>query len=366
MMHSQSTITPPAQSTECLIGSDLLGNLHTLSVLKTHSYDRFLLISDDTVYDRFGRIVRESLMKLGKPVTPSVIPEGEGSKRFETITSAVRPFFDQGITRRSCLVALGGGMITDLGGFIANILLRGIDCIYLPTTLLAQIDAAIGGKTGVDFWLDPHHMYKNMIGTIRQPTAVISDTDTLKTLPASEITNGLGEMVKYWIGWGRPTIEELMTVQSLIVETQNVASLQNIISACQDIKLDIVQQDTFETKGIRQQLNLGHTIGHAVESAAEGKFSHGQAVAIGCVAAAKISVAMSMLDQSVCDRIERTIASLGLPTKAGSIAVDGILDRMRLDKKGGMFVLIRDIGKLETEIKVDTADVRRVVTQIIS
>lgn len=386
MTNQTITITPPVQETEYIIGSDLLGTLHTLPVFRKSSYDRFLLISDDTVYGHFGEIVLRSLQQLGKPVTASTVPPGEQSKRFETIASCIRPFMKAGLSRRSCVIALGGGMITDLAGFVASILLRGIDCIYLPTTLLAQVDAAIGGKTGVDFWLDADHMYKNMIGTIRQPAAVISDTDTLKTLPPSEITNGLGEIVKYWIGWGKPTLQQLQIVQTAftslslgnssllpagegqVFDPEHIGSdrrdeVSHVIHECQSIKLNIIKQDPYETKGVREQLNLGHTIGHAVESAAHGKFSHGQAVAIGCVAAAHISTTMGLLDPTHCDTIESTVASLGLPTHAGAISADTVRERMRLDKKGGTFVLIRDIGRLETGMTVPDEIIMKIIQE---
>ena len=132
-----------------------------------------------------------SLENLGKPIVISIIPPGEKEKSLTSISRIIKPFFQQGFDKNACLISLGGGVVTDLGGFLASIMLRGISCIHIPTTLLGQIDAAIGGKTGVDFWVLKKSMFKNMIGTFHQPRLVISDIDTLATLPQKEIFNGL-------------------------------------------------------------------------------------------------------------------------------------------------------------------------------
>src|SRR3989338_4159006 len=195
----QSTVSPDEQVTNYIIGSDILGNLHELEQIKQLDAHNFLLLTDSSVNKFYGEKTTQSLRKLGKPLVSSVIQPGEQAKSLNEIPKILQPFFSHGCNRSSVLIALGGGVITDLGGFIASILLRGIRLINIPTTLLAQIDASIGGKTGVDFWLDEKTMYKNMLGRIEQPRLVISDIDTLSSLPKREYISGLGEMIKYWV-----------------------------------------------------------------------------------------------------------------------------------------------------------------------
>ncbi len=384
----QTRIRPTRQITDYLIGSDLLGKLDKIPQLKSGSFSSFLLLSDSTIFKLFGDKVISSLKKLGKPVIVSLIAPGEKHKSLSAISGIVKPYFEAGFDRKSCLVALGGGVITDLGGFIASILLRGISAIYLPTTLLGQIDAAIGGKTGVDFQLSDDLMLKNMIGSIRQPSMVISDIDTLQTLPEKEILNGLGEMTKYWVGWNKPTPNQLSMVKKAMKTPRGwpahsyavaggtppmVEELVKTISLCQQIKLAIVQEDPFETKGLRQKLNLGHTIGHAIEAAVDGKQSHGQAVAIGLAAAALLSVKKEMLTKNTFKQIIKTIANLGLPTKITASQysktrlnlVSGVNKALKLDKKSGTFVLIEDIGNLVTGVSVKSRLVKEVISEVI-
>lgn len=185
--------------TDCIVGTDLLANLHKIPAVGKKNFSAFLILTDKTVFNLYGKLVSDSLSKLNKKVIFSVIKTGEKQKNIRALPGMVKPFFDQGFDRNACLVALGGGVITDIGGFLASILLRGIELINIPTTLVGQIDAAIGGKNGVNF-LSKSCMYKNMIGTFKQPSLVISDVDTLTTLPKKEILTSLGEIVKYWIG----------------------------------------------------------------------------------------------------------------------------------------------------------------------
>lgn len=380
----KSNIHLPVQSTDYITGSDLLANLHLLDQLKNNNYSSFLLLTDNNIFNLYGERVITSLKKLNKPVITSLVVPGEKSKDLSVIPKIVKPFFQKGFDRKAAVVALGGGVITDLGGFIASILMRGIDAIYLPTTLLGQIDAAIGGKTGVDLFLPDSFMLKNMLGTIVQPKMVISDVDVLLTLPKREILNGLGEMTKYWVGWKSPTPEQMKTIKAPLgwqaeVTTQAMIppmaeELVTTISLCQKIKIDIIQKDPFEKTGLRHKLNLGHTIGHAVEGAVKGKLSHGNAVAIGLVAAAWISVKKKMLSEEIFRQISNTLTILGLPTKiifsqysiTRSDLVSAVNKTLKLDKKGGTFVLIDDIGKLQTGVSVEEKIVQQVLTEIIT
>ncbi len=360
-----TTIILPPQKTDYLIGSDLIGNLHTINDIKNKQYTKFLILSDRVVFALFNNQVIQSLKKINRNVLVSTIIPGERAKNISNISSIIKPFFHKGFDRNSCLIALGGGVTTDLGGFIASILLRGIDCIYIPTTLLNQVDGAIGGKTGVDFWQTKSLMYKNMLGTIRQPNMVISDLDTLQTLPEREVKSGLGEMVKYWIGWGIPTVDQLSDIFNNLHNLTKRDVLVKVIVNCQKIKLGIIQKDPFDTLGLREKLNLGHTIGHAIEAAALGQLSHGESVAIGLVAAAKTSLLKGILTKENYEKIKKTILKLGLPTKAKKLDKQKIIAALKLDKKAGKFVLIENIGKLKTGIIVEEKLINKVLTEII-
>jgi len=331
------------------------------------------MLSDTTIFRLYGDKVISSLKKLDKPVIASVINPGEKHKTLSEIPRIIKPYFEAGFNRNACFLALGGGVITDLGGFIASILLRGIATIYLPTTLLGQIDAAIGGKTGVNFQLSKNFMIKNMLGTIIQPAMVISDIDTLFTLPQKEILNGLGEMMKYYIGWEQPSVAQLLKIKQAIKTPPRFSErtprvleeTMKIISICQHIKLDIVQADPAETKGIRGKLNLGHTIGHAIEGAANGRISHGEGVSIGLAAAARLSVLKGLLKEDKYKMIIAQLKSLCLPTAARNIDRKKVLSALKLDKKGGTFVLIQDVGNIKTNQRVDLQLINQVLSEII-
>lgn len=363
----QTKIVPEIQRTDYFIGSDLLVNLDKVEVLKAKKFSSFLILSDTTIFKIYGERVISSLEKFGKPIITSLVQPGEKHKVLTEITELIAPYIKAGVDRKSCLVALGGGVITDLGGFIASVLLRGIEVIYLPTTLLGQIDAAIGGKTGVDL-ISNDLLLKNMIGTIKQPLAVFSDIDTFSTLPEKEILNGLGEMMKYWVGWGKPTPQQMKTIKTPQGWTKNspgVEELVKTITLCQRIKIDIIQKDPLETKGLREKLNLGHTIGHAIEGASNGKLSHGEAVSIGLAAAARISVLKRFLTPDKYSLIIATLKSLNLPTTVSNIKKQTVSQALKQDKKGGTFVLIKDIGSITTGEKVDLQLINQVLSEII-
>lgn len=346
-----------------LVGADLLANLHTLPFLQKNQFSHFLLLADKTVYALYGKRILSALKKLKKLITISCIPQGEKSKNFRKAHEFLKPFFESKMSRESCLISLGGGVTTDIGGFFASILLRGIHTVHIPTTLLGQIDASLGGKSGMDFWISDNRMYKNMIGIIRQPSYVISDVDTLFSLPSPEIRNGLGEMVKYWIGWGIPIPIELAQIKNL--KKQRATTLAHIITVCQKIKLDIVKKDPMEILGERYKLNLGHTLGHALEGVSGGKLSHGEAVSIGLIGAAKLSYYKGILNQNVYNEIHTTLLALGLPVHSQKLPMKDLLISLSLDKKNGTFVLIRDIGKLETGVTVETSLVKKVFEEIM-
>jgi 3-dehydroquinate synthase len=240
-------------------------------------------------------------------------------------------------------VALGGGVIGDLGGYVAASFQRGVDFVQIPTTLLAQVDSSVGGKTAVN-----HPRAKNMIGAFHQPIAVLADTDTLKTLPARELSAGLAEVIKYGVivdaeffAWLEEHMAELRALDG--------AALTYAIRRSCEIKAGIVSEDERE-RGRRALLNLGHTFGHALDSLGRyERWLHGEAVAIGTVLAARTSVALGWLAPHDCGRIEKLLARAGLPTKATGIEAKDLLENMRGDKKadqtGLKLILIQALGQ---------------------
>lgn len=355
-----TSIKIPNQNTTYIVGCNLLDNLSKLDCFKSPGTDTFLLLTDQNLFGLYGKRILDSLQKTGKGVVKAVVPDGEISKCLTTVESVCKTFLENKASRKSILVTLGGGVITDLGGFIGSILFRGISVIHLPTTLLAQIDAAIGGKNAVDVNVCGN-MIKNMIGKIEQPYAVISDVNFLSTLPKNEIINGLGEAVKYWAGFGKPTYAQISSVRNQI----NTASLEEVILACLRIKLDVIQRDPFDTLGFRVRLNLGHTIGHAIEGYMKGKLSHGECVALGLVGAVKISSKMGILNNKTSRQIIAAIKDLGLPVAMSGLNIEKVICLLNYDKKGGSFVLLKDIGNLITGVIVENNIIRKVLSEII-
>jgi 3-dehydroquinate synthase len=274
-----------------------------------------------------------------------VLPDGERHKTLATFTSVIDRLIDARFHRDCCLVALGGGVIGDLTGYVAASYQRGVDFVQVPTTLLAQVDSSVGGKTAVN-----HPRAKNMIGAFHQPTAVLADTSTLRTLPPRELAAGLAEVIKYGIivdadffAWLEAHIDELKLLDA--------AALTHAIRVSCEIKAAIVAEDERE-QGRRALLNLGHTFGHALEALGNyERWLHGEAVAIGTVLAARTSAALGLIEERDCERIERLLARAGLPTRAGGIDAGELLEHMRGDKKadrGGLkLVLIRALGSAQ-------------------
>lgn len=347
------------QQTTYIVGYDLLDNLADLKCFKEQNAENFMLLTDNNLFKLYGKRVIVSLKKTGRGVLIAVVPAGEKSKSLATAESVCKTFLENKASRKSILVTLGGGVITDLGGFIGSILLRGIRVVSLPTTLLAQIDAAIGGKSAVNVNVSGK-MLKNMIGKIDQPVAVISDVSFLTTLPKKEILNGLGEMIKYWAGWGKPSIDQISKINN-----KNNTTIAEIVTLCQRIKLDMIRQDPFDTLGIREKLNLGHTVGHAIEGEMNGQLSHGESVALGLVAAAKISVRTGLLSIDKAEEIIKTVKALGLPVILKGADKKKVMKLMDFDKKNGTFVLIKDIGMLASRCLIDKKIIREALSAVI-
>ncbi|MSO70453.1 MAG: 3-dehydroquinate synthase [Alphaproteobacteria bacterium] len=306
---------------------------------------RVVIVSDENVAKLYLARAEASLKAAGLTSTSVVLPPGEGSKSLATFGRLVETILERGIERGTLLVALGGGVIGDLAGFAAAVLLRGIGCVQVPTTLLAQVDSAVGGKTGID-----SRHGKNLIGAFHQPRLVLADTATLETLPRRELLAGYAEVVKYGLIDDAAFFAWLEENGPAALSDGEAARIQ-AVAQCVAAKARIVAGDERE-QGARALLNLGHTFAHALEAELEFAASllHGEAVAIGLVLAFALSVRLGLCPPADGERIRRHLARVGLPvTPPPGLARTKLIERMRLDKKVAdgklRFVLARGIGQ---------------------
>lgn len=304
--------------------------------------DKVSIITNPVVNKLYGKNVVLNLKKTGFISSVIEIPDGEEHKNLKTVSFIYDNLISHKMERTSPIIALGGGVIGDIAGFVSATYLRGVPFVQAPTTLLAQVDSSIGGKTGVN-----HSMGKNLIGAFYQPKLVLIDSDVLKTLPQREIQAGLAEVIKYGV------IRDKKLFAFLEKNSADILKLGKGIDyairrAC-EIKADIVEKDETE-KGLRAILNYGHTFGHAIESLTHYKeFRHGEAVAIGMVMAAGLSYKMGVCKYDVYKRIRAVIEAFGLPALSPpEIDIDKFIKAMEMDKKvieeKLRFVLVRDIG----------------------
>ena len=306
--------------------------------------DRCAIVTDTNVGKKFAEPAYESLVRAGFEPSLITVPAGETAKSLRTFQNCCDRLAEQRLERKSFLVALGGGVVGDLAGFVAATYLRGIPFVQVPTTLLAQVDSSVGGKTGVNL-----RAGKNLVGAFYQPRLVLCDLDTLKTLPEREFRAGLAEVVKYGIIRDAKLFAQLeRDLPKLLKRDQKV--LAPVIARCCEIKAEVVGRDETEG-GLRAILNFGHTIGHAIEnSVGYGKFLHGEAISIGQVAAAKLSRQILGLPQGDVGRIEDLFQRAGLPVEIqlSSTRRKKLFTAMRLDKKVSdgeiKFVLAKKIG----------------------
>jgi 3-dehydroquinate synthase len=307
---------------------------------------RCAIITDTNAGKHFAKTVFNSLACAGFSPVLVVVPAGETAKNLKTVLTCCDQLASHRLERKSFIVALGGGVVGDLAGFVAATYLRGIPFVQVPTTLLAQVDSSVGGKTGVNL-----KSGKNLVGVFYQPKLVLCDLDTLKTLPEREFRAGLAEVVKYGIIYDAKLFAQLeRDLPKILKRDQKI--LAPIIACCCEIKAEVVGKDETDN-GLRAILNFGHTVGHALEnSSGYGKFLHGEAISIGQVAAAKFSQRILRLPQRDVERIENLFRRAGLPTqiKLNSAQRQRLLAAMNLDKKvsGGeiRFILAEKIGKV--------------------
>ena len=344
-MMREVTVPLGARSYSILVGKKLLPELgRRCAALKLGQ--RCALISDANVAKLYGPTAEKSLRAAGFAPVLITVPAGETAKSLKTVQSCYDQLAAHRLERQSFVVALGGGVVGDVAGFVAATYLRGIPFVQVPTTLLAQVDSSVGGKVGVNL-----RAGKNLVGAFYQPRLVLADLDTLKSLPIRELRAGLAEVIKYGIIYDAPLFARLERDLPKLLKLEPKA-LAEVIARCCAIKADVVGQDETES-GLRAILNFGHTIGHALEAISRyGKYLHGEAIAIGQVAAAELSSALTGLPPADAARIANLFRRAGLPTSVELNAreLKSLFAAMRLDKKvsGGeiKFVLAKRMGEV--------------------
>jgi 3-dehydroquinate synthase len=367
-----SLVVPVAlgeRSYEIHIGSQLLGKAgDLLQALKGRSTAGPVpVVTDETVARLYYGRLAASLTAGGMSPLPIVLPAGEQTKSFHYLEHLIDELLTANVERSSIIVALGGGVIGDLTGFAAGVLKRGVDFVQIPTTLLAQVDSSVGGKTAIN---TPHG--KNLVGVFHQPRLVLADTDVLSSLSQRELLGGYAEVVKYGLLGDADFFSWLEKLGEKALNGDGPAITHAVAHSCA-MKAAIVARDERET-GDRALLNLGHTFGHGLEAATgySDRLIHGEGVALGCVLAFRLSEKLGFASATDVARVEAHFASVGLKTKIAQIAgtrpeVDDLLGHMRHDKKasGGQmtFILARGIGHAFISRDVPEEAVRAVLTE---
>ena len=325
---------------------------------------RAAIVTNTTVGPLYLERLTQTLTQAGVAVTPIVLPDGEEYKDWQTLNRIFDALLQSRAERKTTLIALGGGVVGDMTGFAAACYQRGVPFIQVPTTLLAQVDSSVGGKTGIN-----HPLGKNMIGAFYQPKLVLADTDTLKTLPARELSAGLAEVIKYGLIWDAAFLAWLEASMGKLRALEPAAISRAIYRSC-EIKAQVVAQDEREG-GIRAILNLGHTFGHAIETGmGYGNWLHGEAVAAGMVLAADASRRKGWLTDAEVERTRAILRAAGLPDAAPDLGVDRYLEYMGHDKKveGGQirFVLLKKIGEAVITADLAPADLNATLTHYVA
>ncbi len=325
----------------------------------------FFIVTSPVINNLYGKQLESSISNAGflpDNILIAEVPEGEESKSVDYWLELLGKIykFDSAIQRQTMILNLGGGVIGDLGGFVAAAYRRGIDYIQIPTTLLANVDSAVGGKVGIDF-----RNAKNLIGAFYQPKLVWVDLSLLKSLDKRQIRSGLSEIIKYAMICDADLFayleEHIYDVLALDMD-----ALKHVVEVSYSIKAEIVQADEFDRNGVRAKLNFGHTVGHAIEAAAGySSYTHGEAVAIGMVAACEIAQCLGMFSKSQTKALEDLLVRVGLPVRACNVGLEPVMDSLLHDKKfvrgKNRFVLPSSIGRVELIEDVDEGIIRQVV-----
>lgn len=331
--------------------------------IRTEKLDgrKMCIVSDTNVAPLYADALKSALSSVASSISLFVFEAGEKSKHLHTVQNLYEKLIESELDRKSLIVALGGGVVGDLAGFSAATYLRGIDFIQVPTTLLAQVDSSVGGKTGVDF-----NQYKNMVGAFHQPSLVYINVPVLKTLPDDQLASGVGELLKYGLSFDADFYEWCIEHMEEIDE-RDPETMTCLIAKCCALKKYIVEKDPTE-KGDRALLNFGHTIGHAIEKLKDFTLSHGACVALGTVAAAYISWQRGYLDEDEFYEIRDMNVGFGLPISFDGISVDDIIEATRSDKKmdAGQirFILLKKLGKAQIVTDVTETEMREAIKSL--
>lgn len=357
------------RSYDIVIGSGLIGNAGAYLEPVLKSRKRVVVISDETVASIYLAPLAAALNQCGLIHQSITVPPGESSKSWEVLTSVIDRLTQLKVDRRTVILALGGGVVGDLAGFIAAITLRGLDFIQMPTSLLAQVDSSVGGKTGINVAAG-----KNLVGAFHQPLAVLADIDSLQSLAPRELRSGYAEIVKHaaiadapffdWLGRGGG---------AAVLAGDQSAQMRAVRHSC-ETKSAIVAEDELES-GRRALLNFGHTFGHALEAETGygDRLRHGEGVAVGMVLAAALSTKLGLCPASAGQRLAAHLSQVGLPSSLGDIdgapfAPDRLIEHMMVDKKnrdGALtFVVLHGLGRADIQHGVDIGIVRELLIEM--
>jgi len=323
-----------SKSYDVIIGSGLLPDAGKY-ITEILSCKTAVIVSDDNVFSLYGETLKDSLAQAGLGILTFVFPHGEQNKTLSTYGDLLNAMCSGHISRSDTVIALGGGVVGDLAGFAAATYQRGIALVQMPTTLLAAVDSSVGGKTGVDL-----ESGKNQVGSFYQPSMVLCDTDTLKTLPETEYRNGCAEIIKYAMIGSYDLFRELS-------KTPVCRQYESVISKCVSMKRDYIEQDEHDL-GCRMMLNFGHTVGHAIETCSHYTIPHGEAVAIGMAMITRAACTLGICEISVLDALLQLIDKYALPSESpfesDILAAAALTDKKR---KGDKLTIVipEDIGK---------------------
>ena len=331
------------------IGTDLIDQPDLFSACEKAT--SLYIVSNTTVAPLYSERLTKTLSAFGKPVRTIVLPDGESYKDWKNLQLIFDDLLKFGADRQTMLLALGGGVIGDMTGFTAASFMRGIRFIQVPTTLLAQVDSSVGGKTGIN-----HPLGKNMIGAFHQPAAVIADLNTLKTLPPRELSAGLAEVVKHGAIADAQFLDWIEANASALLACNTEAMEHAVLRSC-EIKSAVVSADEREG-GIRATLNFGHTFGHAIEAGmGYGEWLHGEAVGCGMVLGAELSRRLNFISETDVQRLTKIIQALNLPITPPKFGAQRYMELMQVDKKteGGQirYVVLEKIGKAQIKSVAD-------------
>ncbi len=347
------TVKTASHSYDVIVGNGVLKDAgrYIPEVLKSR---KTVIVSDDNVYPLHGAALKKELEAAGFEVMEFVFPHGEQSKSHETLLKLYAFLAAANITRADSLIALGGGVTGDMTGFAAATYLRGIDYVQIPTSLLAQIDSSVGGKTAVDIQAG-----KNLVGAFKQPKIVIADIDTLSTLPDDFFYDGMGEAIKYGMIWSEKLFE--------LIASGNIRNhLEELVCECVDIKRQVVETDEFD-KGLRMILNFGHTLGHSIEKTQNfSGLSHGKAVGVGMYMITKAAEKQGMITEKISDRLRDCLETNKLPWSVDipseTLFNNSVNDKKRF-KNDISLIICRTIGKADI-VKMRIEEFRRLITEL--